>query len=65
MSLEFYSNVDMHTYCLMYLNLNMLSFLRVECQFQSSLMLHRMDCWNSTDQKEVWWEGEVWYGQWV
>jgi hypothetical protein len=35
MSLEFYSNVDTHAHCLMYLNLNIYSILRVECQFQS------------------------------
>lgn len=42
MSLEFYSNVDMHTHCLMYLNLNMYSILRVECWFQSLFVLHCM-----------------------
>jgi hypothetical protein len=43
MSLEFYSNIDMHTHCLMCLNLNMQSILRVERQFQSLFVLHCMD----------------------
>jgi len=43
MSLEFYSNVDMHINCLIYLHLNMQSILRAECWFQSLFVLHCMD----------------------
>ena len=43
--------------------LNMWSILRVECQFQFSFELHCMDVGRVLIGKNVWWEGEVWYGE--